>query len=53
MASRNGLDEKHLADLEVLAADLRQQMARDPQHSPAELADVEWELEKRNWRSQT
>jgi len=52
MAGMNSLDEKSVTDLEVLAADLRQQMARDPQHSSAELADVEWELEKRNWRKQ-
>ena len=48
----NGWDEKSVAELEVRAADLRRQVARDPQHSPAELADVEWEIEKRNWRNQ-
>lgn len=52
MAGINGLGEKSLADLEVVAADLREQLARSPQHSRAELADVEWELEKRNWRKQ-
>ncbi len=48
----NGWDDKSVAEMEVRAADLRQQMARDPQHPPVELADVEWELEKRNWRKQ-
>jgi hypothetical protein len=46
----NRLDEKSLADLEVVAADLRQRIARNPQHPSVELLDVEWEIEKRNWR---
>ncbi len=48
----NGWDEKSVADLEVRAADLRRQIELDPQRSPAELADVEWEIQKRNWRKQ-
>lgn len=52
MAGMNGWDEKSVAEMEVRAADLRQQIERDPQRSPAELADVEWEIEKRNWRNQ-
>jgi hypothetical protein len=47
------LTEKSVAELEVLAADLRGQVARDPQHCPSEqitLSDIEWELEKRRWR---
>lgn len=46
----NRLDEKSLADLEVLAAELRERIARDPRHPSAELQDVEWEIEKQNWR---
>jgi len=46
----NGLDKKSLADLEVLAADLRERVAPDPQRPSVELLDVEWEIEKRNWR---
>jgi hypothetical protein len=46
----NHLDEKSLADLEILAADLRQRIARNPQHPGAELEDVEWEIEKQSWR---
>jgi len=46
----NGLDETSLAELEVLAADLREQAVQDPQHSNLELKGVEWEIEKRNWR---
>ena len=49
-AGVNGLSETTPADLEVLAADLRKQVARDPQHSSAELEDVEWEIEKQSWR---
>lgn len=45
-----GLAEKALAELEAMAADFREQMALDPQHSPAELGDIEWEMEKRRWR---
>jgi hypothetical protein len=52
MAGVSGWSETTLADLEVLAADLREQVARDPQHSGVELKDVEWEIEKRNWRNQ-
>ena len=46
----NGLDEGSLAELEVLATDLREQAAQDPQRTSVELKDVEWEIEKRNWR---
>lgn len=45
-----GLAEKGLAELEAMAADFREQMALDPQHSRAELGDIEWEMEKRRWR---
>ncbi len=45
-----GLAEKSLAELESLAQELRAMIALDPQHSRADLGDVEWELEKRNWR---
>lgn len=48
----NGWSEAPLAELKVRAADLREQVARDPQHSSVELKDVEWEIEKRNWRNQ-
>jgi hypothetical protein len=47
-----GLAEKGLAELEALAADFRKQIALDPQHSRAELGDIEWELEKRRWRKE-
>ena len=50
MVRMTGLDEKSLADLEVLARDLRAQLAQDPQHPRADLEDVEWEIEKRSWR---
>ena len=46
----NHLDEKSLADLEVLAADLRQRVAGNPQQPSVELEDVEWEIEKQSWR---
>jgi hypothetical protein len=46
----NRLDEKSLENLEVLAADLRERLARNSQHPSVELEDVEWEIEKRNWR---
>ena len=46
----NGLDEKSLADLEVLATDLRERIAPNSQRPSVELLDVEWEIEKRNWR---
>lgn len=46
----NRLDEKSLADLEVLAADLRQRIVRNPQHPSVKLEDVEWEIEKQSWR---
>jgi len=52
MAGVNGWSETPLAELEARAADLREQAARDPQHPSAELKDVEWEMEKRNWRNQ-
>jgi hypothetical protein len=48
-----GLDTKSATELEALASDFRERIARDPDHSAkerVELADVEWELEKRNWR---
>jgi len=44
------LPDKTLAELESLAEELRATIARDPQHSVAELRDVEWEIEKRQWR---
>jgi hypothetical protein len=51
-ASENmiGLAEETLAGLENLARELRGMISRDPQHSRAELGDVEWEIEKRRWR---
>ena len=51
-----GLDEKNVTELEALAVDLHERIARDPQHSGKErieLADIEWEIEKRRWRKQT
>lgn len=45
-----GLAEKTVAELESLAQELREVVSRDPQHPRAELGDVEWEMEKRNWR---
>ena len=50
MAGVNGLDEKSVAELEALARDLREQLARNPQHPRIELQNVEWEIEKRSWR---
>lgn len=47
-----GLAEKTLTELEALAADLRAEIARSPECSPIALHDVEWEIEKRRWRSQ-
>ena len=47
-----GLAEKTLAELESLAQELRARISDDPQHSRADLGDVEWELEKRYWRDQ-
>lgn len=46
-----GLAEKSLAELESLAQELREIIARDPQHSRADLGDVEWEIDKRHWRN--
>lgn len=45
------LPDKTLAELESLAEELRVTIARDPQHSVAELRDVEWEIDKRQWRN--
>ncbi len=48
-----GLDVKSLAELQAMSADFRGQIARAPQQSGPEqvqLADVEWEIEKRSWR---
>jgi hypothetical protein len=48
-----GLGDKSVAELEVLAADLRAELARQVQRSPVEqiaLEDIQWELEKRRWR---
>jgi hypothetical protein len=45
-----GLAERTLAELESLARELRAMISRDPQHSRAELGDVEWEIEKQLWR---
>jgi hypothetical protein len=47
-----GLAEKTLAELESLAEELREMIARDPQYSRAELEDIEWEMEKRLWRNE-
>jgi hypothetical protein len=47
-----GLAEKGLAELEALAADFRKQIVLEPQHSRAELGDIEWEIEKRRWRKE-
>lgn len=46
-----GLADKSVAELEGLAQELRAMIALDPQHSRADLGDVEWELEKRKWRT--
>ncbi len=46
-----GLAEKPLFELESLAQEQRAMISRDPQHSQAELGDVEWEIEKRLWRT--
>ena len=46
-----GVAEKTLAELEALAADLRAEIAHSPECSPVALQDVEWEIEKRRWRS--
>ena len=46
------LPEKTLVELESVAQRLRELIAQDPQHSRAELQDVEWEIEKRQWRSE-
>jgi hypothetical protein len=48
-----GLAEKTLAELETLAQELCDMISRDPQHSRADLGDVEWEMEKRHWRKDT
>jgi hypothetical protein len=45
-----GMAEKTLAELEGLAQELHEMISRDPQHSRADLGDVEWEMEKRHWR---
>ena len=48
-----GLDEKSLTQLEAMSADFRRQIAQAPQQSGLEqvqLADLEWEVEKRSWR---
>lgn len=46
-----GLAEKTLPELEAMAAALRAEIARSPGCSPVSLQDVEWEIEKRLWRS--
>jgi hypothetical protein len=46
-----GLAEKSLAELESLAQELREIIARDPQHSRADLGEVEWEIDKKHWRN--
>jgi hypothetical protein len=53
VANMIGLAEKSLAELETLAQELREIIARDPQHSRADLGDVEWEIDKRHWRDTT
>ncbi len=45
-----GLAEKSLTELQVMAANLREQIARDPQQPRTELQDIEWEIEKRHWK---
>jgi hypothetical protein len=50
-----GLDTKSATELEALAVDFQERISRDPQHTGKErieLADVEWEIEKRRWRKQ-
>ena len=44
------LAEKSRAELDKLADELRARISRDPQYPRAELEDVVWELEKRDWR---
>ena len=46
------LPDKTLAELEKLAEELRAAIARDPQHPTAELGDVMWEIQKRQWRNE-
>lgn len=46
------LPDKTLAELESLTQELRATMARDPQHPRAELEDVEWKIQKRQWRNE-
>jgi hypothetical protein len=46
-----GLEEKTLDELKTLATTLHEQLARDPQHPRAELENIEWEIEKRSWRT--
>jgi hypothetical protein len=45
-----GLEKKTVAELESMAEELRAVISRDPQHTRADLEDIEWELEKRRWR---
>ena len=47
------LPDKTLPELEKLAEELRADIARDPQHPTAELGDVLWEIQKRQWRNET
>ena len=46
------LPDKTLPELEGLAEELRATIARDPQHPTAELGDVLWEIQKRQWRNE-
>lgn len=53
LSNVSDLDTQSATELEALASDFRERIARDPEHSGqerSELADVEWEIEKRNWR---
>jgi hypothetical protein len=53
LLSNKVLDEQSLAELEAMSTDFREQIARAPQHSrieQAQLEDAEWEMEKRSWR---
>ena len=46
------LPDKTLAELEQLAEELRAAIARDPRHPTAELGNVMWEIQKRQWRNE-
>jgi hypothetical protein len=53
LSSMSDLDTKSATELEAQASGFRERIAQDPEHSGqerSELEDVEWEIEKRNWR---